>query len=337
MMQLARSIIGCAAIVCVLAASAMAADNQPLRPGLPANSDSGNRKKIVFVSGPPSHGFAQHEHFAGSMLLAKDLNENIPSVEAVVYKHAWPADPHAFDNAAAIVIYSDGGDGHIAIPHLKELSQLMDKGVGLGCIHYAVEMPKGEPGDDWLKWTGGYFETFWSINPEWTAHFAKIPEHEVTHGVHPFTTHDEWYYHMRFRPDMEGVTAILSAVPPDDTRRGRDDAHGGNPAVRAGIGKEIPETTVWVATRDHDGRGFGCTGGHYHFNWGDNEFRKTILNSIVWIAHVDVPPNGVPSKTPTADQLLENQDKPIPANFDKQKLQKQIDEMNAGETAQGSK
>ena len=64
-----------------------------------------NRKKIVFISGPPSHGFAAHEHYAGSLLLAKELTENVPQVEAVVYKWKWPEDPHAFDNAAAIVIY----------------------------------------------------------------------------------------------------------------------------------------------------------------------------------------------------------------------------------------
>ena len=109
------------------------------------------------------------------MLLAKDLNENVPGVVCKVYKHEWPKDEHAFDGAAAIVIFCDGGPGHMAIPHLKELGELMDKGVGLGCIHYAVELPKGEAGDDFKKWIGGYFETFFSINPTWTAHFTEIP------------------------------------------------------------------------------------------------------------------------------------------------------------------
>ena len=204
----------------------------------------------------------------------------------------------------------------------------MDKGVGLGCIHYAVEVPKGEVGDDFLKWIGGYFEAFWSVNPTWTGNFTHLPQHEVTNGVKPFTTHDEWYYHMRFRPNMEGVVSILHAVPPDETRSKKDDAHGGNPAVRDGIGKNIAETTVWASTRDHDGRGFGCTGAHYHFNWGQDDFRKTILNAIVWIAHVEVPANGVTSKTPTAAELLENLDeakqKKVPAGFTPEKLQKEI-------------
>ncbi len=97
----------------------------------------------MFLSGKPSHGYAHTEQYAGDMLLARLLNENVPSVYCEVYKHEWPADAKAFDGAAAIVIFCDGGDGHMAIAHLKELEPLMDKGVGLGQIHYAVEVPKG--------------------------------------------------------------------------------------------------------------------------------------------------------------------------------------------------
>lgn len=332
MSRTARTPIAFVLILCVSALTALAAD-EPRRPGMPAGADMSGRKKIVFISGPPSHAFAAHEHFAGCMLLAGDLNENMPNVVAEVYKWKWPEDPHAFDNAAAVIIYSDGGEGHIAIPHLDQLSELMDKGVGFGCIHYAVEVPKGKVGDDWLKWIGGYFETFWSVNPEWTANYTDIPNHDVTRGVRPFTTHDEWYYHMRFRPEMQGVTPILSAVPPDFTRMGHDDAHGGNPAVREGVGKHIAETTVWVATRENGGRGFGCTGGHHHWNWAQDDFRKTILNCIVWAAHVDVPENGVPSKSPTLDDLLANQDKPIPSNFNRERTRKQIEKMNPQKAA----
>ena len=317
-----------ALFLCLSTLNAAAAD-APQRPGLPDGADTSGRKTIVFVTGKPSHGFAQHEQYAGCMLLARALNENVPGVVAEVYKHEWPKDEHAFDKASAVVIFCDGGPGHMAIPHLTQLSELMDRGVGLGCIHYAVELPKGEPGTDFQKWIGGYFETFFSVNPTWTADFKRLPEHEVTRGVRPFSTKDEWYYHMRFRDGMEGVTPILSAVPPDSTRQGRDDAHGGNPSVRAGIGKNIPETTIWVATRDHEGRGFGCTGAHYHFNWAQDDFRKTVLNAVLWIAHVDVPKEGVVSKRPTIDDLLANLDpKKVPDNFNKDNEQKALDAMN---------
>jgi type 1 glutamine amidotransferase len=202
--------------------------------------------------------------------------------------------------------------------HLPEFNELVKKGVGIGCIHYAVEIPKGEPGEALTKAIGGYFETFYSVNPHWTAEFKELPKHPIARGVKPFATNDEWYYHMRFSENMKGVTPILTAVPPDKTRQGKDDAHGGNPDVRAGIGKNVTEHVVWCYERpDYGGRGFGCTGGHVHWNWSQDDFRKTILNAIVWTAGIEVPENGVESKRPDAEELKQNlTGKTMPKDFD---------------------
>jgi hypothetical protein len=183
---------------------------------------------------------------------------------------------------------------------------------------------------------GGYFETFFSVNPHWRAYFTELPKHPVTSGVKPFWTNDEWYYHMRFRPDMQGVTPILSAVPPDSTRKGKDDAHGGNEFVRADLGKNVKEHVVWVSENKNGTRGFGCTGGHVHWNWAQDDFRKTILNAIVWVAKIDVPKDGVQSSRPTVDELLTHHDEPVPANFDKEAMAKRIAEMNKPTEGQAS-
>jgi len=277
-----------------------------------------SKKKIVFLAGGPSHGYASHAHYAGCALLAKALNENMPSVDAVVYRNGWPKDPKALDGAAAIVIYSDGGGGHPIIPHLDELEPLMKKGVGLALLHYAVEVPKGKPGEKLLEWIGGYFEVDWSVNPFWKAEFKSFPDHPAARGLTPFTMNDEWYYHMRFRENMEGVTPILSAVPPDSTR-GPDGPRSGNPTVRARKG--MPEHVGWVYQRPDGGRGFGFTGGHDHWNWANHSFRTAVLNGIVWAAGLEVPPGGVPSKNPTMEQLLENQDFPQPKNFNRRHVE----------------
>jgi len=275
-------------------------------------------KKIVFIAGRPSHGYASHEHNAGCVLLAKCLNESGLNVHAVVYKNGWPEDPTALDNADALVIFSDGGGGHPALPHLDKIQKLADRGVGIAMLHYAVEVPKGEPGNRFLDWIGGYFETFWSVNPHWTARFEQFPDHPVTRGVKPFEMDDEWYYHMRFRENMKGVTPVLTAIPPDSTRERPDGPHSGNPTVRARKG--MPEHLAWVYERPNGGRGFGFTGGHWHWNWANDSYRTLVLNAIVWIAGLDVPPNGVPSKTPTLEELEQEQDFPQPPNFDRQRV-----------------
>jgi type 1 glutamine amidotransferase len=286
----------------------------------------GDRKKIVLVAGPPSHGYGAHAHNAGCLLLARLLNENVPEVYATVHTNGWPKDPTAFDNADAIAIYCDGGGGHVAMPHLEELDKLAKDGAGIAMLHYAVEVPKGKPGDYMLDWAGGYFETFWSVNPHFKAEFKELPEHPITRGVKPFAIEDEWYYHIRFIENMQNVTPILTTVPPDSTRREGNDEHGANPHVRARMG--MPEHVAWAVERANGGRGFGFTGGHWHHNWAHDDFRKVVLNGLVWIAGVEVPPGGVPSKTPSIDELEANQGYPKPENWNREKIQQMIDQWN---------
>jgi len=281
------------------------------------------KKKIVLVAGRASHGYFSHAHYPGCMLLAKALHENVPGAQAVAVRDGWPKDPGILDDAAAIVVFADGGGGNPMIPHLDELERLMQKGVGLAVLHYAVEVPKDQGGKLLLEWTGGYFEAYWSVNPTWTAKFDKFPDHPITRGVKPFEVLDEWYYHMRFRENMEGVTAILSTVPPDSTRQRPDGPHSNNPTVRARKG--MTEHVAWARERPGGGRGFGFTGGHFHYNWANEGFRKIVLNGIVWVAGLEVPPDGVPSETPTMEELEANQDYPAPKNFNRREVERLLE------------
>jgi len=286
-------------------------------------------KKIMFIAGKASHGYGAHEHRAGCLLLAKGIRQGVPNVNPIVFINGWPRNPEMLDDAATIIIYSDGGAGHPFYEHLAEIDRLMKKGIGLVCIHYAVEIPKGDAGNRFLDWTGGYFETDWSVNPHWTADYQSFPEHPVTRGVKPFVINDEWYYHMRFRDEMEGVVPILTAIPPKSTLDRPDGSHSGNPAVRSKVGQ--PQHMAWARERADGGRGFGITGGHVHWNWGHDGFRKLVLNAIAWTAHIDVPPAGVPSASLTAEDLEANQDEEPPADYNRARVQKMLDDWNRAE------
>ena len=76
------------------------------------------------------------------------------------------------------------------------------------------------------------------------------------------------------------------------------------------LDRKEEQTVCWVIDRPDGGRGFGFTGAHFHNNWANDNFRKTVLNGITWISHVEVPEGGVPSATPNEEELLENQDYP---------------------------
>lgn len=283
-------------------------------------------KKVVFIAGKKSHGYFSHEHIAGSKLLAKYINNANVGIESIVVSDdGYPKDPSILNDADAIVVYCDGGGRHLLNPHLKEFDKLMKQGIGLACIHYGVEVPKGAPGNYFLKWIGGYFETNWSVNPHWVANFLTMPNHPVTLGVSSFSIHDEWYYHMRFREAMSGVTPILSSLPSSDTLKRKDGPHSNNPHVRASVlERKEAQHVAWVYQRGGDysnGRGFGFTGGHNHVNWGSDNFRKLVLNGIAWTAKVKIPQNGLDAGKVEIKDLVANQDYPPSERWNKEKIQ----------------
>jgi type 1 glutamine amidotransferase len=275
-------------------------------------SDTTTKRKIVFIPGNDSHRVGEHEHLGGCRLMADLLNKNVAGVNAIVTEQGWPKDTTVLDDADAIVMYSDGGAGHMVIPHMDHINRLADKGVGIVNLHYAVEIPKGPGGDNFLKWIGGYFETYWSINPFWTAHFDSLPAHPITNGVKPFAARDEWYYHMRF-VENENLVPILTKLPPDSSLSRPDGPHENNEHVRKAVLQDKePQTVAWAYTRANGGRGFGFTGAHVHMNWRNDDYRKLVLNAVVWAAGLEVPLTGVVTKTPSEEELIALQKKKAP-------------------------
>lgn len=269
-------------------------------------------KKILLIAGAPSHGPGHHEHHAGVRLLEKCL-AGTKGLKTEVFNNVWPAEA-ALASATAIVIYSDGGGKHPALQddRLAQLDRVLARGTGLGLLHYATE-PTIEKGQkEFLRWVGAAFEIHWSVNPHWDAKFTSLPQHPITRGVKPFTMRDEWYFHLRFPEDRKGLTPILSAVPDASTMSRPDGHHSGNPAVRAAVAKGEPQTVAWAYERAGGGRGFGTTGAHYHSNWAQEDFRRLVLNAILWIAKIDVPANGVDSTVTPADLAANLDPKPLP-------------------------
>ncbi len=264
--------------------------------------------KVVLVAGRPSHGPGEHEFNAGCKLLAKCLSQ-IPGIEPVVVTGGWPGDESVFDSAKTLVFFMDGGGGHPMIhkDHLQKLQKLMDQGVGLVCLHYAVEVPKDKGGPQFLDWIGGYYETGFSTNPHWKADVQSLPTHPITQGVKPFALNDEWYFSIRFRPEMKGITPIVVAKPDDRTREGHSSSPRG-PMSHIVQAKGRDEVLAWAVERPDGGRGFGFTGAHFHKNWGDPNFRKLVLNAILWTAKQDVPAQGAET-TVSDDELRENLDR----------------------------
>jgi hypothetical protein len=269
---------------------------------------TGASKSIVLIAGRPSHPPGMHEFRAGCLLLQQCL-ANVPDVTVTVHSNGWPQVAGALDKADAVVIYADGGGGHPAIQkdHKSVLAALSAKGVGLGFMHYGVEIPSTNGGPEFLEWVGGYYEHLYSVNPMWTPDYQKFPDHPVSNGVKPFSNRDEWYFNPRWNEDRRSnVTPILVSKPSDAVRKGPY-VHPKGPYEHIVAASGRDEVMMWTYERSNGGRGFGFTGGHTHANWGNDNQRKVVLNALLWIAKASVPENGVASQV-SPEQLAANLD-----------------------------
>jgi len=251
--------------------------------------------RIVLVAGRPSHAAGEHEFNAGTLLLEKCLKQT-RGVETAVVKGGWPDDESVFQGARAIVLYMDGGVKHpiLSTSRLEALTRLMQKGVGMACLHYAVEVPKDNGGPQLLDWIGGFYDRPYSQNPINDAMLTQAsPKHPISNGWKSFQSRDEWYYKIRFRPDASVVKPILTTMLPKDAPN--------------------QETVTWAVERPDGGRGFGFTGGHYHKNWAIDDQRRMIVNAILWVAKVNIPKGGAPCAVLPEDLTVNLDPKPARA------------------------
>lgn len=275
-------------------------------------------RKLVLIAGSPSHPPGMHEFRAGTLLLERRLSQ-VPGLTVARHDGGWVGGEADFDGADAVVIYSDGGRKHpLADPaRLAAMGELIRRGVGLGCMHYGVEVLRDDAGEEFRDWLGGYYEHEWSCNPIWAPSFERFPDHPVANGVRPFAAEDEWYFNMRFRDGFDAAgpatvdgaafTPVLVAKPSDAVRDGPYvHPKGPYPHIQAAKGRE--EALLWTLERADGGRGFGFTGGHFHRNWQNDEYRKVVMNAICWLARITVPRLGVGSSSVTEAELGRNLD-----------------------------
>src|SRR6266516_135410 len=252
-----------------------------------------NPKKIVLIAEPiTAHPKEAHE-YEKNVILLKQLLDTSPDLQGKVrveaHFHGWPKDPSALDDADTIFLTSDGTDrdekNHplYFCDHLQVIERQMKRGCGLVFFHWSTFNPVSVH-DRVTEWVGGYFDyetgaapnRWYSAIQTWEAD-SKLgtPGHPILRGVKPFTTQEEYYYRIRFRDNDTRLTPIIVTRPP----------------------KETNDFTVgWAVERANGGRGFGFTGGHFYANWWNADFRKLILNAIVWTAKLEVPRDGVGSQ-----------------------------------------
>lgn len=274
-------------------------------------------KKIVLIAGPKSHGPVGngiHDYGWSVQLLKVMLEQSSVKDKVRVEAHldGWPRDPRTLEDADTIMVISDGRDGdqYAEAPHLasEERVRFMEKQVKRGCgfvtFHFSTFAPQ-KYSKQILDWSGGYFQWETDGKRQWysaiTTTEAEVklgaPQHPIARGLKQFTMREEFYYNIRFTANDKSLKPIW-LVP---TLQGRD---------------SDGRIVAWARERDDGGRGFGTTCGHFYDNWKHEQFRKLVLNAIVWTAKLDVPDGGVTARFYTHEEI-ERYLKPLKKSPDK--------------------
>jgi type 1 glutamine amidotransferase len=237
--------------------------------------------RVAFIAGRKSHGPGEHEYKKALELLARELEHRLEFVDTKVHYDGWPTDQESLHDADTIVLYCDGSDHQLQdYPlllgnRLKFLGEQMKRGAGLVCIHYAVFVPGQKAGQEFLDWIGGYFDYETGDTPnKWYSKietrdyqvYPATPAHPILTGVIPYSTHEEFYFKMRFTDDKKSVTPLITFDPEK---------------------KDWEKVVGWAKERPDGGRGFAYTGGHYFKNFEDANIQRLLLNAVLWTAHAE--------------------------------------------------
>jgi hypothetical protein len=78
--------------------------------------------------------------------------------------------------------------------------------------------------------------------------------------------------------------------------------------------KDMPnrETVAWAVERADGGRGFGFTGLHEHKNLALDDYRRLLVNAILWVSKVEVPAHGAQCAIVPSDLTANLDDKTPP-------------------------
>jgi type 1 glutamine amidotransferase len=247
-----------------------------------AGAQAGEGKvKILLIGKDRDHHFGEHEYMADCELLARCLRQT-PGVECVV-SDGWPKDPKTLEGVKAIVLHTQmGGNVLFGTPARRQAEQLLKQGVGLTAIHWSTGAQVGEVGEQWLRTLGGWFN-----HPAFSRYFVEIstmhqaePKHPICRGWKDYKLKEEFYIDLKFLPEAKPVlTAMVK-------------------------GKDYPVAWVYERPGTKGGRSFGFVGGHFHLNFGEKPFRQSLVNGILWTAHVEVPEAGAPCAIRPKDMEL---------------------------------
>jgi hypothetical protein len=278
-------------------------------------------KVIYFMAGVKDHaGPSRHETEKDLLVLQRCLDSvsNVKGVKIVtrfVYKRT-ALDINDLKDAAAIVIESsaEGSSKERVDPlfppspdnrrtytkevqdYLNQVDSLHKTGMGVVVLHWAVAATHQRAANLYRSWFGGGFVEGYSHNPlgMWTVTpIESGKKHPIMRGVGKWTYKDEIFSRFMVIPQDPHRTDLLMGEAPKTNQ-----------------GAVSPRCITWAYEQGLS-RGLIYGGMDYHSALLNNDYRRFLLNAIIWAAGIEVPKDGVKSEAKGL-QLVEA----VPDRFD---------------------
>lgn len=232
------------------------------------------KRVLLLAQKPDGHPPGTHEYVPGLTLLssllerAKDIETRLVSAD-----EPWSEGIEQLGEAdAAVVFLSQGAQWSNADSRrLDALAKLAQRGGGLSTIHWGMGTKDAENIEPFVQLFGGCHggpdRRFKVLT---TTLRPAEPRHAIARGVEALEVREEFYYALKFAKGAPAVEPVMQA-----------DIEG------------QPETVCWAWTRPDGGRSFGFSGLHFHENWQKPEYRRLVVQGVLWTLGRDIPEDGV--------------------------------------------
>lgn len=236
------------------------------------------RKRLMLLAqGPDGHPPKTHEYLQGQRIL-KEMLDGFRELE-VSLVHAdepWREGPDLLAKVdGAVLFLSEGARWlHQDPKRLTAFQALAQRKGGLAVLHWAMGTKEAKNIDSFVALFGACHG---GPDRKYKVLAAKAtlpePDHPVVRGLKAFPVRDEFYYDLKRVKPSTGVVPVIK-VEIDGAQ----------------------EMVAWAFHRPDGGRSFGFSGLHFHENWGMPEYRRLVLQGVLWTMGVETAKSGVEEK-----------------------------------------
>lgn len=262
-----------------------------------------NEKVIYFMAGLKDHAWPSRHETQKDLLVLQRCLDSVSNITGVKIKTKFVYGRTALDiedlkGVDAIVIESSAENSspertHPLFPpsgdqkngyskevenYLNQVDSLHKNGMGIIVLHWAVAAENKKAANLQWDWFGGGYIPGYSQNPlgiwEITP-IASASNHPILRGVKPWVYKDEIFSKFMVKPEDPYRTNLLMGK-----------------ATKTNQGNIENRCITWAYEKEGT-RALLFGGMDYHAALLESNYRRFLLNAIVWAAGVEIPENGV--------------------------------------------